>query len=81
MQIERAAKKGQSLRILQSRTIDPKKKEKYEQMIEEVKVTVMILVRDYKDIDLSDIDGDIKSAYVVFKSMEGAARCIQAYRY
>ena len=81
MQIEKAAKKGQSYRILQSRQTNPKKKAYYDKMIEELKISVMILVRDYKDIDESVIDGRIKSAYVVFKSMEGAARCIQAYKY
>ena len=81
MQIEKAAKKGQSYRILQSRQTDPKKKEFYDNKIDELKIKVMILVRDYKNFDESVIDGEIKSAYVVFKSMEGAARCIQAYKY
>ena len=80
MQISEAAKKGQRLRIKQSRTKDPKKRASLEKKIEELKVTVMILVRDYKNVDPSVTDGEIKSAYVVFKSMEGAERCMQAYR-
>ena len=40
----------------------------------------MILVRDYKSVDPSVTEGEIKCAYVVFKSMEGAQRCLQAYR-
>lgn len=81
MLIEQAANQGQSLRIKQSRTKDPKKKAKYEQLIDELKVSVMMLVRDYKNVDPSLTQGEIKSAYIVFKSMEGAERCLQAYRY
>ena len=81
MAISEAAKKGQRLRIMQSRMSDPKKRAALEKKIEELKVTVMILVRDYKNVDPSVTEGEIKSAYVVFKSMEGAERCLQAYRY
>ena len=76
MLIEQAAKKGQALRIQQSRTKDPKKRQQYEEQIEALKISVMILVRDYKSVDPSVTEGEIKCAYVVFKSMEGAQRCI-----
>ena len=52
-----------------------------EHKIEYLKLSVMMLVRDYKNVDPSLTDGEIKSAYVVFKSMEGAQRCMQAYSY
>ena len=81
MQINEEAKKGQRLRILQSLTKDKKKRAKMERQIEQIKVSVMMLVRDYKSVDPSVTEGEIKSAYVVFKSMEGAERCLQAYRY
>lgn len=79
--IANAAKKGQRLRILQSRVTDQKKWDKFEKKIEQLKVTVMILVRDYKNVDPSITEGEIKNAYIVFKSMEGAERCRQAYRH
>lgn len=76
MLIAQAAKKGQSLRIKQSRQSDPKKRQKYEEKIEQLKMSVMMLVRDYKNVDPSQTEGEIKSVYVVFKSMEGAERCM-----
>lgn len=69
------------MRIQQALMKDPKKKAEMEHKIEQVKVSVMMLVRDYKNVDPSVTEGDIKSAYIVFKSMEGAERCLQAYRY
>ncbi len=69
------------MRIKQSRETDPKKRQKFEEDIDRLKVSVMMLVRDYKNVDPSQTEGEIKSVYVVFKSMEGAERCMQAYRY
>ena len=40
----------------------------------------MLLTRDYKNIDPSVTEGQIKNAYVTMKSMEGAARLLKAYR-
>ena len=45
-----------------------------------IKIKTMLLVREYKEIDRSSIDGQIKCAFVVFKSMEGCERLIQAYQ-
>ena len=69
------------MRIQQSLMTDPKKRAALEMKIEQIKVSVMMLVRDYKNVDPSVTEGEVKSAYVVFKSMEGAERCLQAYRY
>ena len=76
LQIALTAKKGQALRIQQSHCQDKKKKEILERKIDELKLSVMLLVRDYKNVDPSATEGDIKCAYVVFKSMEGAERCM-----
>ncbi len=53
MLIAQAAKKGQALRIKQSREVDPKKRQKFEDDIDRLKVSVMMLVRDYKNVDPS----------------------------
>ena len=38
------------------------------------------MVRDYKNIEQFEIEGSIKNAFVVFKSMEGCERVLRAYK-
>ena len=80
MKIEEYARIGQRKRTLIRRTTDEADKEKLEKEIDVIKNKVMLLTRDYKNIDPSLTEGQIKNAYITMKSMEGAARLIQAYQ-
>ena len=62
------------------RTEDKEIKDKLEKEIDVIKNKVMLLTRDYKNIDPQVTEGQIKNVYVTMKSMEGAARLIQAYQ-
>lgn len=80
MRISDLAKKGQRLRTVQYNCESKAKQAEIEQEIDMIKIRTMLLVREYKEIDRSSIDGQIKCAFVVFKSMEGCERLIQAYQ-
>ena len=76
MKIEEFARIGQRKRTLMRRTENKVVKDKLEQDIDVIKNKVMLLTRDYKDIDPQTTEGQIKNAYVTMKSMEGSARLI-----
>ena len=80
MKIEDLARVGQRKRTLMRRTEDKEERDKLEKEIDVIKNKVMLLTRDYKNIDPHLIEGHIKNAYITMKSMEGAARLIQAYQ-
>ena len=79
MKIENYARIGQRKTTLLRRTQDENEKRKLEDELDQIKTKVMLLTRDYKNIDPSVTEGEIKNAYVTMKSMEGAARLLQAY--
>ena len=80
MKIESLAKIGQRKTTLLRLTNNEKEKRKLENDLDQIKTRVMLLTRDYKNIDPTVTEGQIKNAYVTMKSMEGAARLLKAYR-
>lgn len=79
IEIEKLARKGQKLRVLQLRATSAYGYNKYEKIIDKLKKKIDMKARQYRVLDLSKTEGAVKNAFITFRSMEGAARFKQAY--
>ena len=65
---------------MQNAEENPTKKEKYEQKIKQLRAQIKEEAKTYRELSKEVLEGDVKCAYVTFRSMEGAARFINAYQ-
>ena len=79
IEIEKLAREGQKLRVMQLRATSSYGHNKYERLINKVKKRIDEKARKYRVLDLAKTDGTVKNAFITFRSMEGAARFKQAY--
>lgn len=81
LKIQKMAMDGQKLRTRKKNCKSEGKREGYEQEISEKKDAILKLARYYKELMSKEENDAVKNAFVVFRSMEGAARAIEAYNW
>ena len=79
LKIEALAQQGQKMRTQQKNTKSEKKRLQLEQKITLQKAAILKEAKQYMEASKQEDSEAIKNAFVVFRSMEGAARLIQAY--
>jgi len=70
------AKQGQRLRTMQKNVLSDNKKVALEQ---EINLTIDAIMDEAEKYQALIENNEVKSAFVVFRSMEGKARLLQAY--
>lgn len=79
--VEKLASEGQKLRNRLRNARSQATKAQLEKKIDRTKEQILDLVEDYRKHMDETNGGEIKNAFVTFRSMEGAARAIQAYNW